>query len=119
MPPKRQVTGLQRVGVEWISYTLNFEALPADWAEIEASQQPDVWLDNTPHLHALRRMAIMADAGAVRLLTSLKGQDKAKEQQILALVGDKTTDRVIEAVRSALAFLTCKMHNQEQSHAGP
>jgi hypothetical protein len=118
MPPKRQVTGLQRVGAEWVSYTLNFEALPADWSEIEASQQPDAWLDSTPHLHALRRMAIMADAGAVRLLLSLKGQDRAKEQQIIALVGDKTADRVKEAVRSALAYLTCRMHNQA-SHTGP
>ncbi len=119
MPPKRQVTGLQRVGSEWVSYSLIFEALPADWSEIEASQQPDAWLDSTPHLHALRRMAIMADAGAVRLLLSLKGQDRAKEQQILALVGDKTAERVIEAVRSALAYLTCRMHKQAQSHAGP
>ena len=104
---------------EWVSYTLNFASLPPDWSEIEASQQPDAWLDNTPNLHALRRMAIMADAGAVRLLLSLKGQDRAKEQEILALVGDKTADRVIEAVRSALAYLTCKMHRQEQFHADP
>jgi hypothetical protein len=97
---------------------LNFEALPADWSEIEASQQPDAWLDSTPNLHALRRMAVLADAGAVRLLLSLKGQDRAKEQQIIALVGDKTADRVKEAVRSALAYLTCRMHNQA-SHTGP
>ena len=92
--------------------------MPPDWSEIEASQQPDAWLDTKHNLHALRRMAIMADAGAVRLLLSLKGQDRAKEQQILALVGDKTTDRVIEAVRSALAYLTCRMHNQA-AHAEP
>jgi hypothetical protein len=107
MPPKRQVTGLQRVGSEWVSYSLVFTALPADWSEIEASDQPDAWLDSTPHLHALRRMAILADPGAVRLLLSLKGQDMAKEQQILALVGDKAAASVIEAVRSALACLAC------------
>ncbi len=48
-----------------MSDTLTFAALPDDWSEIEASQTPEPWLDNRPHLHALRRMAIMADAAAV------------------------------------------------------
>ena len=108
MPSKRQVTGLQRVGVEWVSNTLNFAELPADWAEIEASQHPEPWLDSCPHLHALRRMAIMADAGAVRLLLSLEGQDRAKEQQIIDRAGDKTADRAIKAAQSALAYLTVR-----------
>ena len=108
MPPKRQVTGLQRVGNEWVSYTLNFAALPADWAEIEASQNPEPWLGGCPHLHALRRMAIMAHAGAVRLLLSLEGQDRAKENQILTSTGDKAADQAIQAARSALAYLTVR-----------
>ena len=106
-PKKKQVTGLQREKGEWISDTLNFAALPADWSEIEASQTPEPWLDNRSHLHALRRMAIMADAGAVKLLLSLEGQDRAKQEQILAQVGrDKTADRVDKAVHAAQAFLT-------------
>ena len=117
MPPKRlqrapkasrQVTGLQRVGAEWVSYTLNFAELPVDWAEIEASQLPGPWLDNNPHLHALRRMAILADAGAVRLLLSLRGQDREKEQQILDRAGDQAAERVIKATQSALAYLTIR-----------
>ena len=119
MAPKRHVTGLQRVNGEWVSNTLNFAALPADWAEIEASQHPEPWLDSCPHLHALRRMAIMADAGAVRLLLSLEGQDRAKEQQIIDRAGDKTADRAIKAAQSALAYLTIRppqpaTHKQEE-----
>ena len=107
-PKKRQVAGLQRVGSEWVSYTLNFAALPPDWAEIEASQRPQPWLDSNPNLHALRRMAIMADAGAVRFLLSLRGQDREKEQKILAQAGhDKAAHRATEAARTALAYLTC------------
>ena len=107
-PKKRQVTGLQRVDGEWVSYTLNFATLPPDWAEIEASQRPEPWLGGRPNLHALRRMAIMADAGAVRFLLSLRGQDREKEEQILAQAGhDKAAQRAIEAARSAIAYLTC------------
>ena len=40
MPPKSQVTGLHRIGTEWVSYTLNFTALPPNWAEIEAKYTP-------------------------------------------------------------------------------
>ena len=108
MPPKRQVAGLQRVGNEWVSYTLNFAALPADWAEIEASQNPEPWLGGCPNLHALRRMSILAHAGAVRLLLSLEGQDRAKENQILTSTGDKAADQAIQAARSALAYLTVR-----------
>ena len=108
MPPERQVTGLQRIGTEWVSYTLNFAQLPADWAEIEASQRPEPWLDSCPNLHALRRMAILADAGAVRMLLSLRGQDREKERQILDRAGDKAADRAIEAARSAMAYLTVR-----------
>ncbi len=93
---------------EWVSYTLNFAALPTDWAEIEACQHPEPWLDNRPNLHALRRMAIMADAGAVRLLLGLHGSDAAKEQQILERAGqDKAADRATKAAQSALAYITC------------
>ena len=108
MPPKRQVTGLHRIGTEWVSYTLNFVELPAGWADIEASQHAEPWLDSNPNLHVLRRMAIMADAGAVRLLLSLRGQDREKEEQILAQAGhDKVAQRATEAARTALAYLTC------------
>ena len=108
MPPKRQVTGLQRVYGEWVSYTLTFSALPPDWAEIEASQRPEPWLDRNPNLHALRRMAIMADAGAVKLLLSLRGRDREKEEQILAQAEqNKAADRAARATQSALAYLNC------------
>ena len=108
-PKKRQktISGLKRVNGEWVSDALNFAALPADWSEIEAGQTPEPWLDKMVHLHALRRMAIMADAGAVKLLLSLEGQDRAKQEQILAMVGrDKTADRVDKAVHAAQVFLT-------------
>ena len=121
MSPKRQVAGLQRAGNEWVSNTLNFAELPADWAEIEASQYPEPWLGSNPNLHALRRMAILADAGAVRLLLSLRGQDGEKEQQILDRAGDKTADRAIEAAQSALAYLTIRASaesNDEQVSCG-
>ena len=111
MAPKRekkQISGLRRVKGEWVSGALNFTALPVDWSEIEARQTPKPWLDRAPHLHALRIMAIMADAGAVKLLLSLEdGQDVAKQHHILAMTGhDDTADRVDEAVRVALACWT-------------
>ena len=113
---KKQISGLQRVRGEWVSATLNFTTLPVDWSEIEARQTPEPWLDRAPHLHALRRMAIMADAGAVKLLLSLEdGQDVVKQQQILAMTGhDGTADRVDEAVRVALAFLTVASHSNSR-----
>ena len=108
MPHKHQVTGLHLIGAEWVSYTLNCVELPAYWAVIEASQHADQWLDRHPNLHALRRMAIMADAGAVRLLLNLHGQDREKEEQLLAQAGhDKAAQRAIEAARTALAYLAC------------
>ena len=92
---------------EWISYALNFAQLPLDWAEIEASQHPEPWLGNRSNLHALRRMAILSDAGAVRSLLGLHGSDAAKEQQILERAGqDKAADRATKAAQSALAYLT-------------
>ena len=106
-PKKKQIAGLQRVNGEWVSDTLNFAGLPADWSEIEAGQTPEPWLDKRAHIDALRRMAIMADAGAVKLLLSLEWQDRAKQEQILAMVGrNKTADRVDKAVHAAQAFLT-------------
>ena len=106
MAPKK-IAGLHRVKGEWVSEALTFAALPAEWSEIEASQTPEPWLDNKPHLHALRRMAIMADAGAVKLLLSLEGQDRAKQEQILARVGvDSAATRVDKAVYAARAYLT-------------
>jgi hypothetical protein len=106
MPPKRQITGLQRVNGEWVSNTLNFAELPSDWAEIEASQYADPWLGSCPNLHALRRMAILANTGAVKLLLSLRGQDREKERQILE-AQDNAAHRAKEAARTALAYLAC------------
>ena len=106
-PRKQKIPGMQRINGEWVSDTLNFAAIPADWSEIEASQTPEPWLDKRAHIHALRRMAILADAGAVKLLLSLEGQDRAKQDQILAQLGrNKTADRVDKAVHAAQAFLT-------------
>ena len=103
----KQATGLQRIRGEWVSYTLNFKILPPDWSEIEASQHPHPWLDRNPHLYALRRMAIMAEASAIKLLLSLSGPDTDKERQILAKIGqDRVADKTAEAVRVALAYLT-------------
>ena len=106
MAPKRHVTVLRRVGCEWASYTLNFEALPLEWSSFEASQRPEPWLNGQPNLHALRRMPILADASAVRLLLALKGNDRIKEEQILGRARqDDAADRAINAARSALAYL--------------
>ena len=85
-----------------------FAELPADWAEMEARQHAEPWLDSNPNLHVLRRMAIMADAGAVRLLLSLHGQDRDKEQQIIDRAGDNIVDMAIKAAQTALAYLTVR-----------
>jgi len=106
MAPKRNVTGLQRVGGEWVHYSLCFASLLANWSEVEASQCPQPWLDDTAPLHALRRMAIMADAAAVRVLLSLEGSDATKNQQILDRNGqDVAATRAREAAQSAAAYL--------------
>ena len=51
-PKKRQktISGLKRVDGEWVSDTLNFAALPADWSDIEAIQTPGLtrWCTSTP-----------------------------------------------------------------------
>jgi len=106
MAPKRIVTGLQRVGGERVHYSLCFASLPANWAEMEASHCPQPWLEGTATLHALRRMAILADAAAVRLLLSLEGSDATKNQQILDRNGqDVAATRAMEAAQSAAAYL--------------
>jgi hypothetical protein len=87
-------------------YSLTFDALPSCWAIHEAETTPAPWLANNPLLHALRRMAIMADVAAVRLLLSLEGYDAAKEAQIRELAGkDKVADRAHDAVQCALEVL--------------
>ena len=103
MPPKKQVAGLQRVNGEWVSYSLKFCPLSPDWAEAEAIQHPHGW-GVRPNLHALRRMAIQADVGSVRLLLSLRGQDFEKEEQILAS-NDKVAQRAKEAAQRATASI--------------
>ena len=82
MAPKRKIVGLQRLNGEWINDCLVMASLPTDWAEEEAKGFPDPWLDMNPALHALRRLAILADAGAVRLLLSISGEDRNKERLI-------------------------------------
>eukprot|EP00969_Alexandrium_andersonii_P098337 4340579-Alexandrium_andersonii.AAC.1 len=109
MPPKRKTpAGLQRVGCEWVNYSLSFAALPEDWSAMEAAKNPAPWLDDSSHLHALRRLAIMADAPAARLLLSLRGSDREKEGQLRALVAqgsDKAAVATTRAVAVARAYL--------------
>jgi hypothetical protein len=107
MAPKKQVIGLQRVGGEWVWYALKFETLPPDWAETEAKEFALPWQGATPNLHALRRMAIQADPGAVKLLLSLRGQDWQKEAELLARAQGQNAaaQRATMAARSALAYL--------------
>jgi len=102
MAPKRQPTGLQRIGCEWINYTLSFAPLPEDWPAAEAARNPAPWLDDSPNLHALRRLAIMADASAARLLLSLRGSDRDKEGQLRALV-EQGSDKAAAAASRAVA----------------
>ena len=108
MPPKRQVTGLQRIGGEWVNYTLSFSTLPDDWPAAEAARNPAPWQDGSANLHALRRLAIMADAPAARLLLSLRGSGREKEGQLRALVeqgSDKAAMAACRAVAVARAHL--------------
>ena len=100
--PKKACHGLQRVNGEWVNDTLVFGALPADWSAQEAAVKPEPWVSSCALLHALRRLAILADPAACKLLLSLHGQDIAKEQQIRAKVGtDPAATRVSEAIRVA------------------
>ncbi len=108
MPHKRKATGLHRVDGEWVNYTLSFTALPKDWPAQEAARNPTPWLNNAPLLHAMRRLAVMADVAASRRLLSLRGQDVEKEQQLRALVeqADKAAMAASRAVQVARAYLT-------------
>ena len=106
MAPKRKIVGLQRLNGEWINDCLVMTSLPTDWAEEEARGFPDPWLDMNPALHALRRLAIMADVGAVRLLLSISGEDHIKERLIHeAMDTDVVAARAVEAARNALAYI--------------
>ena len=108
MPPEKVVGGLQRVNGEWVKKILTFEPVQGDWATVEAHDCPGPWLDEHNHLHALRRLAVLADAGAIKLLLKLQGSDRAKDQQLRELVGqDATAERVHAAVESVLAHLDC------------
>ena len=105
-PKRRAVSGLQRLHGEWVNTCLVMESLPIDWAENEAMIYPEPWLSPTPSLHALRRLAILADAGAVRLLLTLSGEDRAKEALIHAAAEtDVVAARVVEAARTARAYI--------------
>ena len=99
---KKACHGLQRVNGEWVNDALVFGALPADWSAQEAAVKPEPWVSSCALLHALRRLAILADPAACKLLLSLQGQDIAKEQQIRAKVGtDPAATRASEAIRVA------------------
>ena len=106
MAPKRKFVGLQRLHDEWINNCLVMESLQTDWAEEEARMFPEPWLNQNSSLHALRRLAILADAGAVRLLLSISGQDCKKERLIHAAADtDVVAARAVEAARNARAFI--------------
>jgi chorismate mutase len=106
MPPKKQLGGLQRINGEWVNNSLSLSTLPPSWATQEAEQTPIPWLCDRPLIHALRRMAIMADVAAVRLLLSLKGCDHEKEEQIKELLGkNKVADRAQDAVQGVRELL--------------
>ena len=103
------VPGLVNIRGEWVSKALNFDGLPAYWSEMEASQSPDQWLSPRPHLHALRRMAILADIGAVQWLRSMKGDDDEKNRQIMSAIArgkSATAARIGDAVVRAQSYLT-------------
>ena len=105
-PKSRKITGLQRLHNEWINDCLVLESLPTDWAEDEARRYPEPWLSPNPSLHALRRLAILADTGAVRLLLSISGEDWKKEQLIHAAVDkDVVAARAVEAAQKARAYI--------------
>ena len=79
---------------------------------------PEPWLSVNPSLHALRRLAILADAGAVRLLLSLSGEDRTKEQRIQdAAADDKVAARAIVAAQAARVHIAA--HQCEGSAPGP
>ena len=104
MAPKKKKAchGLQRVNGEWVNDALVFGALPVDWSAQEAAVNPEPWDSSRALLHALRRMAILCDPAACKLLLSLQGHDIAKEQQIQAKVGtNPAATRASEAVRVA------------------
>ena len=95
--------GLHLVKGEWVS-RLDLAQLPHGWAEIEAVREPEPWLGSTPHLYALRRMAVLADPGASRLLLSLTGTAVEKEGQIQASQVD-AANRAKTAVSDALTLV--------------
>ena len=108
MAPKKNKTiaGLQRCGSEWVSWGLGFDQLPADWSAKEALQNPEPWLSEHATLHALRRLAILADQPACILLLSLRGQDFEKKRQLCAEIGkNAAATRADAAVKSARASL--------------
>ena len=105
-PKSRKIIGLQRLHNEWINDCLVLESLPTDWAEDEARRFPEPWLNPNPSLHAFRRLAILADTGAVRLLLSISGEDWKKEQLIHAAADkDVVAARAVEAAQNALAYI--------------
>jgi hypothetical protein len=107
-PKTKRVPGLHRSDCgEWINTALILEALPPDWAVVEASDRPEPWLVANASLHALRRLAIMADTASARLLLKLTGRDFEKEHQIIqAAEDDPAAAKACAAVQSARVYLT-------------
>ena len=77
------------------------------WAEAEVTRQPEPWLGAQPHLHALRRMAVLADTGASKLLLSLEGTTAEKEEQIRTSEAD-AAKRAKTAVSDALMLVVVR-----------
>ena len=80
------------------------------WPADEAFANPDIWLGATAHIHCVQRMALLPRfPGATRLLLRLKGQNIARERQLVALFGtDPVADKVRDAVMLARAVLATK-----------
>jgi hypothetical protein len=98
------VVGLHRINRERIPTEWDSAAMSTDWAENEAVQSPDPWLSASSQLHALRRMALLGDAKADRLLMTLWGSDADRQRQLT-----RSTHRVAKeaqyAVSQALSML--------------
>ena len=92
MAPKKAVVGLQRVNGEWLNWSSLPILLPTDWPIQEAVRSSEAWLGQEALLFAVRRMAILGDHSACRLLMMLEGQDIAKEAQIAALCQQSAQD---------------------------
>ena len=100
---KKAVVGLQCLNGEWVNWSSMPTNLPTDWPIQEAVRSSEAWLGQEALLFATRRMAIMADHSACRLLMKIEGQDLAKEAQIAALCEQSAQDAAERGRKAALA----------------